>query len=524
MSLHVVGGTECNMGCDYCYEEPAREIENENGMAVDYDMDAIIDRLSDWKEKKPNSSPGLHGGEPLLMANEDIDRLFGYMNEHWDRGPSIQTNGSLIKDEHVDLFEKHGVNVGISCDGPPALNANRKARHGGDDVTEEYSVRTNRAITRLVEADGTSVGIIVVLNEANAGTDEQLEKLLSWVDNLNRMGVTGHFNPAIPYEDENVEDVALDPERLTEVYERAAEWLVAEEHREFGPFDQHLDNLLGNGLGNCVNNKCDVSNAGAAQIIKGDGTTTGCGKTWNTFGDGTTFLQGDTAGNEYGERTERYDVLRQLPGWTTDDEPDLGGCKGCRYWAVCQGGCPSAGLNDDWRNRSIMCRAKYAAYETLEDHLRSALPNVRLITDLPWDADVSDTASYDNLDIKPFGGIRPGADGPSSANRYGRHPESVVEAAGGLDEVLPDDQSFERKVEFWHEEYDEEVVEVDYERQNLHADSNVTRRSDVGDAERTDRRCGCGSGCGCGRETAAHDASSEDSETDWERVDDGGAD
>lgn len=482
MSLHILGGTECNMGCEYCYEEPDREI-NDKDMALDYDMDAILSRLDIWVDEHPNQAPGLHGGEPLLMANDDIDTIFAYIDDHWDSPPTIQTNGSLIKDEHIELFKKYNVSVGMSCDGPPELNKLRKARHGGDDVTDEFSVRTNRAITRLVE-EGISIGIITVLTTANAGTDEKLNKLLSWIDNLNRMGVNGHFNPAIPYDDVQ-NDVSLSPSRLKEVYAQTVEWMYAEEHREWGPFDRYQDNLMGLSLGNCVNNKCDVSNTSAARISKEDGELSGCGKTWETYGDGVPFLQGDSSDNEYGERVERYDMLKQLPGPHTGGEPDLGGCKGCKYWSVCQGGCPSSGIDEDWRNRTIWCEAKYSAYEQVESQLRSTLPNIRLITDLPWNVEISDEAQYGELDMKPFAKMRPDTYGPSSTTRHALHKQGTPLEAVGRD-VLPDDVNpFDMKVKRWEEEVGAENIDVDYDEQVVRVDSSPTDE------------CDCGGDCAC---------------------------
>lgn len=489
MSKHIAPSTSCNLGCTYCYEEPDREIRGAD-MTHEYDMDKIMARLEQWNQENPNATPGLHGGEPMLMRDDDIETLFRWIHDNYDGdGGHIQTNATLIKEKHIDMFDRYNVSVGISCDGPPELNAERKAQQGGDDVTESMSVLTGRAITKLA-ASNVSVGLIVVLSEMNAGTDAKLEKLLSWMDNLNRMGVHGHYNAAIPYEDIQT-DISLGPARVKEVYLRTWEWMQepGQTHREWNPMKTYQDNLLALGLGNCVNNKCDVANAGAAEIVKGDGELTGCGKTWSMYGDGVPFLQGESSGNEYDDSEERYEMLKQVPGPHTEGEPDMGGCKGCRYWTVCQGGCPSAGLDDDYRNRTIWCEAKYALYERIENDMRRMMPQLRLITDLPWDVETTDMQKTYQLDIKPFANMRHDLAHRPSVHRRTNH------SAGTPTETVPDDlipsSEWERQVHDAKQQYDDDNLFADRETGTIHADSSEGwERVDETPAPETDGETG----------------------------------
>ncbi|MFC3957435.1 radical SAM protein [Halovivax cerinus] len=440
MTLHVQATTGCNLGCSYCYENPDRERKQE-WVDRQYDLDEIFDRLNEFGHRY-DEVPGLHGGEPLLMRTEDIEAIFEWVYERYDRGPAIQTNGTLIDDKHIELFRDYDVHVGVSCDGPAELNRERQAAGEREtdrtNATDSMTGRTVDAIERMIE-EGIPCSVITVVHETNAGTDERLEKLLDWIDWLCRNGVTGHYNPAIPYDDIQ-NDVSVGPERLKEVYLRTWEWMKAEPYRSWNPMEQMVDNLIGNGTGGCVNRRCDVFNTRDAKSIKGNGESSGCGKTWSAVGDGVPFLQGPTTDNEYEHSNERYDVLKNTPGPHGEETPDMGGCKGCTYWNVCQGGCPSAGINDDWRNRSIWCEAKYALYERIEHDIRAIFPNVTLVTDFPWDAELSrsDMRKHDwSGDFKPFSAVRPGTRGPSSASRAAADP-----AGPALDRVpnrvLPD--------------------------------------------------------------------------------------
>lgn len=485
MAIHISATTGCNLGCTYCYESPDRERKQE-WVDRQYDIEQIMDRLEEWKERYPNTVPGMHGGEPLLVRKEHLERIWSYVNENWDHHSHIQTNGTLVDDDHIEMFKKYNVHVGVSCDGPDDLNRERKAagERGTDDenVTDKMTDRTTDTLERFVD-ENISCGVIVVLSKTNAGTDEKLEKLLDWMDWLNSNGISGHYNPAIPYEGIQ-DDISLSAERLKEVYLRTWDWMKEEQYRTWNPMRDYVDNLLGVSLGNCVQDKCDVFNAGAAKIIMGDGESTGCGKTWEQVGDGVPFLQGPSSDNQYDQDEERYDMLKQVPGGPGKDEsePDFGGCKGCKYWNVCQGGCPSAGINDDYRNRTIWCEAKYALYERIENELRTIMPNITLITDYPWDAELAQYATKWDLDIKPFAAMDPKYSGPTST--YGRyeHPHGAPFQRIDDEVLYPTSNEtdiWEDKKEKYKEMYDEDHLTFDKENGMIHADSDIGEWEEV---------------------------------------------
>lgn len=467
MSLHIAPTTGCNLGCTYCYENPDREMREE-WVSKEYDMDAIMDRLEDWKDRYPHETPGFHGGEPLLMKYDDMEELCQWIYENYGEGGHIQTNATMLSERHIELFAEYDWSVGVSCDGPGELNEHRIAYEGGDDVTRKHTKTTLENIKRLREAD-VSVGLIVVLHESNAGTDEKLDKLLEWMTEMGDIGVTGHYNPAIPYEDVQT-DISLSPDRLKEVFIATWEWMQEEPDRVWNPMRDYVDNLLGLGLTDCVNNKCDVYNAGAAKIIMGNGETTGCGKTWSGVGDGGKFLQGESTDNEFGETEERYEMLKKTPG-PHGDGADMGGCKGCDYWNVCTGGCPSSGINGDHRNRTIWCEAKYGLYERIENDLRTLMPNVSLITDYPWDLDLNSAASMGRLNMQPFAAMDTNEQGRKSTYGHFEHPAS--HPYDRLPQEVINNIDFEDWANIHRETgVSEENITVDEEKGTAHIDSS----------------------------------------------------
>jgi uncharacterized protein len=440
-------------------------------------MDAIMKELSNFRERYPQEIPGLHGGEPLLLRDEDIETIFEWIYNNYEqvrkgeKYSHIQTNGTLLRNKHIDIFDKYNVNVGVSCDGPPELNRERKASMR-EDATDRLSGLTYENIFKLGEAD-VPVGVIVVLHETNAGTDEALETLFEWMDELNKNGISGHYNEMLPYENIN-QDLALSPERMKEVYLKTWEWIKEESYRSWRPMRDFQDNLLGNKLTDCRVAQCDVFDAGAAKIIDGEGETSGCGKTWSAVGDGTPFLQGPSNGTEYNDDQDREKILMSLPGAPETEGPDLGGCKGCRYWKVCHGGCPSAGIDEDHRNRTRWCESKYYLYQKIEEDMRSIFPNIQLVTDLPWNADTFKYASNGMLDIGQFDAMNSQGDGKNKSvfGGFDRHkglPEEMVPQ-----EAMPE-RTRETIVDDFKNKHGAEnvTVEMDGETVVTHADSDM---------------------------------------------------
>lgn len=102
MTILIQANTGCDLGCTYCYENPDRRYSQAE-IDAEYDIEAIMDRLEQFKDKySPAEVPALHGGEPLLMRDEHIERILRWIYEdeleQRDRYAKIQTNGTLLTD------------------------------------------------------------------------------------------------------------------------------------------------------------------------------------------------------------------------------------------------------------------------------------------------------------------------------------------------------------------------------------------------------------------------------------------
>ena len=125
----------CNLDCDYCYL-PDRGDRRRLAFAV---LEAAVERVleSPWFEGEFTLL--WHAGEPLTMPiafyDEATDRIRRLLER---RGlpphtilQSLQTNATTIDAAWCDCFERNGMHVGVSMDGPAFLHdAHRVTRTG----------------------------------------------------------------------------------------------------------------------------------------------------------------------------------------------------------------------------------------------------------------------------------------------------------------------------------------------------------------------------------------------------------
>lgn len=360
-----VSGVKCNANCEYCYQKKLRN----KGKVRELDVDSVIDQVEREKDTF-NSPPFLHGGEPLTIPKYKLDRILKYLYNEFDR-TSIQTHGYLINDEHIEMFKKYNTSVGVSLDGKGEMNSLRGvAGKPGSEVTEQvmYNVK------KLKDND-INVSILAVLHKKNA-LPEQREDLKDWILELDEIGInSGRLNLAVSQG--QAEHVVLTEEEAVDIWGDLFDFTIKENSgMNWKPFRDIIDNLLGTKQGTCVFNDCMYYHADTESVILPDGTRANCLKTSMEHGHVYPRMEEMTgvSNDEKKYGGVRYKILNQIPY-------ENGGCKGCKYWNNCLGGCPAAAIEGDWRNRNKYCKAYYKLFEKGEELLRGVFPRVTLSCD-----------------------------------------------------------------------------------------------------------------------------------------------
>jgi len=335
-------GVKCNIQCRYCYQNPQREAGN---LGHPYDLARLKEAID-----RAGGPFALFGGEPLLIPERDLERLWSWgLQRHGSN--SVQTNGSLINDEHIRMFRAYKVNVGISIDGPGELNDVRW--NGTLEKTRAATLRSEQAVERMCR-EGLRPSLIVTLHRGNASA-QRLPVMHRWFRRLEQLGVRSVRLHLLESESEEIRSAyGLTVEENVDALLGLAALQRELPGLEFDLFAEMRRMLLGDDRRTaCVWNACDPYTTPAVQGVEGNGERSNCGRTNK---DGVDFGKSDATGYE------RYLALYATP-------QDAGGCGGCRFFLMCKGQCPGTAIDGDWRNRTEHCGVWKALYAHLEAEL-----------------------------------------------------------------------------------------------------------------------------------------------------------
>jgi len=338
-------GVKCNIQCQYCYQNPQRDAGN---VLHSYDIQTMKDSI-----EKAGGGFTLFGGEALLVPEKDLEELWSWGLEKYGYN-GMQTNGTLINENHIRMFKKYKVHVGISVDGPGELNDVRW--NGTLERTRTATAKTHAAIEKMC-SEGIPPSIIITLHRAN-GTKEKLSIMHDWLRHLDKRGVLSARLHILEVENRMIrEKYALSIEENIEAFMSFAHLEKELNNLKLDVFNDMRKMLMGHDKHiTCVWNACDSYTTDAVQGVEGNGQTSNCGRTNK---DGIDFTKSDTQG------FERYMALYHTP-------QEYNGCKGCRFFLMCKGQCPGTSIDGDWRNRTEHCDIWMTLYRYLEEQIVSA--------------------------------------------------------------------------------------------------------------------------------------------------------
>jgi uncharacterized protein len=169
----------CNLACPYCYYF-YQENELHKGSAA-FMSEATAHAVASFLRRGAQDHQierlfiGLHGGEPTLLPKARFDRICTILREALEDVTTVhfgmQTNGTLLDDEWIELITKHRVMVGVSIDGPPHIHDAARPDHRGRG-SYEAAVRGLRLLQHnAATRSGPRPGVLCVANPAHSGAE-----------------------------------------------------------------------------------------------------------------------------------------------------------------------------------------------------------------------------------------------------------------------------------------------------------------------------------------------------------------
>jgi uncharacterized protein len=317
----------CNSNCAYC--DVVSNWSRAEDMPLDI-LEIVFRRTNEFLENRPEEHVTIiwHGGEPLLVGPHFYRAALEFQRKHCQntRGRikhSIQTNMTLFSENYAEVFRDLGIDqVGTSYDPEPHVR--------GPGPTHDSGLY-NRMFMQgdaLAEQHGYKSGIIYVVTKKSL---ENPLKVFYYLTNL-KLGGSFAMNPVLLY-DNRRDDLAITPEDYVTFLGTIFPlwWKYQNRYPDVDPFrsitqiikDREL--VLG----------CAESGACSYQHVNVDpyGETSQCGRSsdWGLLSYGNVREQSLAVVFSNSQRDDlkrRNEVLRQ------------GGCRDCRFWTICHGGCP----------------------------------------------------------------------------------------------------------------------------------------------------------------------------------------
>jgi uncharacterized protein len=177
--------SRCNLSCAYCYvyHHADQSWRGRPPVMSDDTIDAVASRIGAHarRHRLPRVVVVLHGGEPLLAGPAVIDRaaaaIVAALPARTQAEFTIQTNGTLLDEEFLKVFRRHGIGVGVSLDGGAAANDRYRTFANG----RGSFARVRRALETLGRPEHRDLfaGLLCTIDLANDPV-ETYEELLAF--------------------------------------------------------------------------------------------------------------------------------------------------------------------------------------------------------------------------------------------------------------------------------------------------------------------------------------------------------
>ena len=341
----------CNLRCKYCfYTDEMRNREHAvRGIMTDDCLCTVIEKALARAESTEGPggtlSLGFQGGEPTLAGLDFFRRAVSFAGEKKSEGFRInwflQTNGTLIDEQWAAFLAENHFLCGLSFDGFPELNDKNRRRPDGKGSSRDVL----RAASLLRKA-GADFNILSVL------TGEAARSPAKIYNYLRKNGFAWHqFIPCIaPLGGEDT-PWTLDSVRYGSFLRSCFDLWFADVEKGSFVYNREFENWIGI-LAGILPEECGMRGVCSPQyLIESDGSVYPC-----DFYALDSFRLGNLTTDSFDDVDARRKELRFIE----DSEKLSPECDGCRWLALCRGGCRR---NRDENGKNRFCEAYRSFFE-----------------------------------------------------------------------------------------------------------------------------------------------------------------
>ena len=320
LTLILKASNGCNLRCSYCSVGDKKITST----LTDKQMRDALHFFAEYAITKGEHDISVifHGGEPMLLpaqsyriCMEEMVTLFPQLHFRF----SMQTNGTLLTQEFIDLFSDYDMDVGVSLDGSqPIHDGQRKDIHGQGtyDLVMQHIIEMKK---RQIP-----VAALMVL------TKPALEMDLGFLKQLDQLHISIKINPLLNMgEVSQHSDLMLQPGDYARFLIRVFRYLIRENlELTVSPLAPLLFGILnGRPPQGCIyHSDCTQKFI----CIDSECNIYPCGR----FSDGHQYCIGTLAEGitEQGHKIQKQLLLRRGENLSAE-------CKNCRALPICNGGC-----------------------------------------------------------------------------------------------------------------------------------------------------------------------------------------
>lgn len=358
---------ECNLRCTYCFEESMHsgcmptidEIKKNFEDFLENGFEKFVKELIEINDELGRETDiTFHGGEPMLIGVDLLRKAFEIVKKFEHTTISMQSNGTLITDEMVDLLKEYEVRVGISIDGPKEMHdvyRLNKGKKGSFDL-----VFSN---IRKLKSAGVTVGGLATVTDQTLKSPEKFYRFFK----ENKLDYS--FNPLFIDQNKPTDCHSLNVDDYIVFFKKMFDlWINDNDgYQSIQCFERILSAM---GVKKTIYMEVctyipDCSKTTVAINTKGDfyRCLHYCMDEKNKLGN----INSDHLKKAVGdaEFAKRYDVLKNTI------------CKDCDIIDYCCGGCPymAEANHGSIFSKSNTCKSQYAIVHYIYDYLQQFKKN-----------------------------------------------------------------------------------------------------------------------------------------------------